>query len=148
MEDSLTLLQPIANFVCGFCEEEDLSSLSSAERTFLLVWAFGAEVDNGGLEQFFCNSMGAHAWATVRALHEVGAFESARVLDAANHLFGSAGPPLDLEKRNDALDRVLTHDAKRLELLTKEYFDSNEDHLLLLRHFVELRPGVLRTTDA
>jgi hypothetical protein len=85
MNASLISLQPIANRVVDDYFKDGLSSLSKffslkAEQTFLLVWRFGSEVDNGGLQQFFCNTMGGHALATVSALREVGATESARVL--------------------------------------------------------------------
>lgn len=98
MNASLISLQPIANRVVDDYFKDGLSSLSKAEQTFLLVWCFGSEVDNGGLQQFFCNTMGGHTLATVSALREVGATESARVLEDATHSFGSEGPPVDLEE--------------------------------------------------
>jgi hypothetical protein len=58
MNYQLDSLQPIANLVIECYFGAGMSSLSGPQQTFLLVWCFGGEVDNGGFEQFFCKFNG------------------------------------------------------------------------------------------
>jgi hypothetical protein len=53
-------------------------------------------------------------------------------------LFGSEGPPVDLEERNDALSNLNEESTLGLEVLAQEYFDYREDHLALMQRFVVL----------
>ena len=136
MNYQLDSLQPIANVVIERYEGAGLSSLSRPQQTFLLVWCFGGEVDNGGFEQFFCNSMGDESLPTVQALHDVGAHDSARLLQRANDVFGPTGPPIDFDERNEALSNLDEESQLSLDVINQEYFLMREDHLLLLEQFV------------
>jgi hypothetical protein len=133
LSDTLAFLQPIANDIINRWSSEGITSLSEAEQTFLFVWGFGGQVDNGGLEQFFFNSTGEFAVETVNALREVGAARSAAILATAISLFGPSGVPGDLERRNDALEAFSDDAAFRMTELTEQYFDDNErqDELLI-----------------
>ncbi len=146
MTDSLTRLQPIANSIIHTYFHTGSSFLSVAESVFFHVWSFGSMVDNGGLAGFYCNSTGEHASVTVRALRAVGAIESARILEEANRLFGNAGPPIDLEERNEALMNLNADQNERLELLDAEYFEIAEDQLALLERYVDNNQGAFITT--
>lgn len=136
MNYRLDSLQPIAHWVIERYFGEGISSLSPAQQTFLLVWCFSGEIDNGGFEQFFSNSMGDESLPTVHALHDVGAHESARLLQRANDMFGPGGPPTDFDERNEALSNLDDESQLILELINQEYFLTREDHLLLLEQFV------------
>ena len=145
MTDTLTRLQPIANSIIHTYFHTGGSFLSVAESIFLHVWSFGGMVDNGGLAGFYYNSTGEHASVTVRALRAVGAIESARILEEANRLFGDAGPPIDLEERNNALMNLSPDQSERLELLDAEYFQLAEDQLALLARYVDNNQGAFIT---
>ena len=136
MNYQLDSLRPIANVVIERYFDAGLSSLSQPQRTFLLVWCFGGEVDNGGFEQFFCNSMGHESLPTVQALYDVGAHDSARLLQRANDVFGPTGPPIDFDERNEALCNLDEESQLSFEVINQEYFLTKEDHLLLLEQFV------------
>ena len=70
------------------------------------------------------------------ALNDVGAPESSRLLKRANEVFGPAGPPVDLDERNEALSNLDDESHLTLELINQEYFLTREDHLRLLEKFV------------
>jgi Domain of unknown function (DUF4375) len=145
MNDHLDSLRPIANLVIERYFGAGMSSLSKPQQTFLLVWCFGGEVDNGGFEQFFCNSMGDESLPTVQALYDVGAHEAARLLQRANEVFGPHGPPTDLDQRNEALSNLDEESQLSLELINQEYFLTREDQLLLLEQFVAKNQNAFAT---
>jgi hypothetical protein len=122
--------------------EGGMQGLAEAERMFLLVWIFGGETDNGGIEQFLCHHFGGYAAETANALRAVGATRSAGILEAAVGLLGPAGFSQVLEERFDALEALSREDADRLEEFTQEYFRSGEEYDELLVGYVREHPSL------
>ncbi len=60
----------------------DPSNALPVLRSIWLIWAYDAEVNNGGHLQYFHNQGLSDVPATVNALREVGAEEHARLLEA------------------------------------------------------------------
>ena len=105
-------------------------------KDFLLGMLFQAEVDNGGISQFFFNSSGDLSQETVAALTKVDA-KSARILAEALACFPNGVAPRDRQIRNDLMDRFDEETVKRLELLeevisghdsSKSYYDFLQEH--------------------
>jgi hypothetical protein len=134
--DNLTILQPIANGVIDRWGERGMASLLEAEKIFLLVWSFGGDADNGGLEQFFFNSMGGFADQAVDALRAVGANHSAATLAKAIALFGPSGVPTDLDDRSAALESLPDEATAKMEELSEQYLSGKEEHDALLVAYV------------
>src|SRR5262245_26824721 len=84
---------------------ERFADLSPSEQVFILVWEVEAEVNNGGFNQFFFNSAGDRASATVAALRTIGAERMASIVDRANASFPD-GPPVDRSIRQELLETI------------------------------------------
>lgn len=83
-----------------------LGSLSTAHRHYFAVGMLEGEVYNGGFDQFFSNSSGAYYALAAEGLEKLKAEASQSLLqDAARLVFGAATPPLDRQKRRDAVKR-------------------------------------------
>ncbi len=105
-------------------------------KDFLLGMLFQAEVDNGGISQFFFNSAGDQSRETVAALTKIDA-ESARILSEALSCFPNGIAPRDRQARNNLMDQFDEETANRLEKLeeiisghnsSKSYYDFLQEH--------------------
>ncbi|CAN7572623.1 DMP19 family protein [Acidovorax sp. LjRoot117] len=103
------------------------------------VWLLEAKVNNGGFDQYYSNSAGALAVPTVSALEAIGASNTAHLLAAANAEFPHAMPPVDREKRRQALDSV--RETARFGALEREFYQDQEHRVSLLASY--LRAHVL-----
>ncbi len=83
-------------------------------KDFLLGMLFQAEVDNGGISQFFFNSAGDQSRETVAALTKIDA-ESARILSEALKCFPDSVAPTDHNVRNGLMDQFDDETVERLE---------------------------------
>lgn len=77
----------------------DYEKLTEAERVFILVWELESEVNNGGLNQYYCNSSGDWASGCPDALKRIGAGKAAQIIENANNLFPGGCPPKDRDER-------------------------------------------------
>lgn len=93
-------------------DQRSFADLLPEEATFWLAWTFSAEVQNGGLHQFFFNHSGDYAHGTIDALREVAAFEMAEALRAGIAFFASGKVDPDTIARRKQLE-VIDADAFR-----------------------------------
>jgi hypothetical protein len=114
-----------------------VKALSPAERVFLYVWNLEAEVNNGGFEQFYLNSAGDNAIDTPAALREIGATAAAAIVEAANSVFSSPGPPSDRDARTKALERLGTPATDALNALDARFYEYPDNLAAMLTTFVE-----------
>jgi hypothetical protein len=77
--------------------------LGEFERALYLSAEFVAEVLNGGLEQYFSNSSGAHAAEAVAALKQVGARRMADILKRAIKVIDAGGKVPSSQRARQAL---------------------------------------------
>ena len=77
----------------------DLEAMPEPVRVFMLSQYFKAVVDNGGFGGFMVNPSGDRAEATLAALNEIGARESAALLSRACSFFPTGRVPDKLEER-------------------------------------------------
>ena len=96
--------------------------LTEPEKIVLSIYEFEGEVNNGGFSQYFFNSSGDHAETASRGLKEIGASQTAAMLDNAMQLFGRSGPSADRETRTAQLDKLSSKAEKQLGLLDNEFY--------------------------
>ncbi|ULU25305.1 DMP19 family protein [Dyella terrae] len=79
----------------------DLSSLSVALRTFVMVYSAQGIIDNGGLEYFYLKDFdGQPAYDEfVEAYARIGASSAANCIDRSSRLFGISDPHMHEAKR-------------------------------------------------
>lgn len=100
----------------------NIDALGSAARVIYLVTSVAGEVRNGGFHQYFSNSSGEHAHEAHRALVEVGAAETARLLESALGAFSDGSVPTDRLERNSELDAADGRRPGFLDALDREFY--------------------------
>ncbi len=109
-------------------------ALGHRETVAVGIWIMDAEVNNGGFDQYYANSRGVLAQATVGALYEIGADETASLLEAANKDVPHLPLPDDRDERYEMLNRVSEY--SRFRSLEQEYYEQREDRIALLANYL------------
>ena len=99
------------------------SALDHNELVLLSVWFLEAEVNNGGFNQYYWNSAGELAAETVNSLKEIGAHETASIVEAANSNFPNSLPPKNREERQDILEELENSGTLKLDSLDNEFYE-------------------------
>jgi Domain of unknown function (DUF4375) len=127
----------------------DYQELSPPERVFLLIWELESEVNNGGFQQYFHNSSGAHAPEVAAALNTIGAPATAhiaqRALDAVTGTVTNWPDDIDRQAR---VARLSPQVRQTLDELDREYYKCSENLSSLLYNYVtEHRAEVRASSD-
>lgn len=104
--------------------------LSAQELVRVGVWLLGAEVNNGGFDQYYFNSAGELALPTVGALRTIGAERTADVLSMANSKFPNFSPLEQRIMRQEQLREI--RDVAKFNALDDEFFQEQDDRTSLL----------------
>ena len=118
---------------------EGTASLTEEELGLLSIYWFVLETNNGGLDQFFFNESGQYAASAHAYLRQIGAAETANILQRAIKLFPDHKVPSKLRDRRELM---VDHDSvfEPLNRLTDELFKSREDVNDFHLKFVERNP--------
>lgn len=102
--------------------------------------AWGADVNNGGFEQYYFNSYGDQAKRVPSALRLIGAGQMAELVERANAVFGPEGPPEDRTTRQTQLEEIEEVAQSAWEPLEQEFWLYPDDIPGLLRlHLGQVR---------
>lgn len=100
----------------------DLSGLTTAQRRFLALLWYDAEVCNGGHDQFFSNSTGIVWKDALEGMRMIGDDTDADNFQKAIDLFGGS-IPFDRDERNKVLDTISERsDFDDFEEIDSSYF--------------------------
>jgi hypothetical protein len=130
-------LVPIANAAFKRYATRPLHQLSEADQTVILIWSLQGEVGNGGFDQFYYNSSGDHAEATVQALDRIGANRTAAIVAEANGLFPTQPPAAERDRRVAELDRFTDSAAETWDRLEREFYADPDGLNELLAAYLE-----------
>ena len=61
----------------------DFASQSDIQKTFSAIWELESQVNNGGFDQYFCNSDSDIIAYSPKALREIGATACAAIVESA-----------------------------------------------------------------
>jgi hypothetical protein len=100
-----------------------------------LVDEFEAEVNNGGIDQFFFNSTGDYALETVQALEIVKANKTAEILREACDRFPDGSPPTDIYIRRNLMLSTVNPNADEFDELDKRFFEYEDNLYKLLDEY-------------
>ena len=120
-------------------DQRGFAGLPERDRVLIAVWCLEAEVNNGGFHQFYFNSAGDYAQVLSGMLYAIGAHRMARIMERANRLFGEQGPPLNRDKRQEALD-ILTPSGNAFEQLDEEFIAYPDNLAELLEKWLRAQP--------
>lgn len=114
------------------------NKLSEPEKIFICVWNVDGELNSGGFDQFYFNESGNLAKVTPVCLQKIGAPKAAKLVLAANQVFGSDGPPQNMEKRNEQLSNLPEDKEETLKKLEAMYHEHCENiEKLIIEHIVK-----------
>lgn len=116
--DQSKIVDDLYNVISEKCENGDLiDNLNGIERIFYLCKTFELDMNNGGIEQFYQSDSGNFANETVEALLEIGAKQTALILDKGNSIFTEGIVPENKEVR---IDEIHTLDYRDVSWLFNE----------------------------
>ena len=116
-------------------DKSDFDSLAPSTRIAYCLHQLEAEVNNGGVYQFFSNSSGEYVPETLQALSDIGAPRTRALLEQAVAIAFPGGYPADPTSFADALadfDDV----ADGLEPLDAQFFVYAEPLADLTNHYL------------
>jgi len=111
-------------------------SLSKQQRLYSAVFECDAEINNGGLAQYFVNSAGNHWRDAVAGFKAMGFKERLDILNQAIAMFGGDGPSIDRSVRQDQLSKLYKRNDRIFEELESRYSKSSEVVEVLAARFV------------
>ena len=116
---------------------ENFDSLGEVDQVLVAIWGLEADVNNGGLHQYFYNGPGDQAFFAPRALRLIGANRMADIVASANAIFGDQGPPRDHDQRQTRLEQIDEVAEARLDSLTAEFYEYPDAISDLLARYLE-----------
>jgi len=119
-------------------------SLSELQRFYSAVFMCDAEINNGGLAQYFVNSSGDQWKDAVAGLKAMGFNERLTIVNEAIAKFGNQGPSTDRNVRQDQLSKLFNRNDSIFDALDSRYFKSPEVTEVLATRFVLAHPDGFR----
>ena len=105
--DSNGSIIELDNFIGELCDYGyDLSKLTDQQKLFYLNQNLEREINNGGFNQYFCNSSGNNAHETVQSLKAIGADKTADILQKAIDQFPDKKVPKDRDERTKIVEEI------------------------------------------
>ena len=121
-------------------DTDQFTALEPEARDIYLVGLLEGDVNNGGFSQYFWNTEGQHAAATVDVLKRIGAKATASLLRRAMKLYG-APPSDDLDEWYDRLERVDSEHEDVLAELDEQFYEGVDDLPVLVMKQLSSRVG-------
>jgi hypothetical protein len=100
---------------------EDFDDLNEAQRALIGVWEIRNEIQNGGFLQYFQNFSGSRAPIIADVLRDIGAAESASIVDRATALAGCSSSWRDEGERFTAVERLSVDVKKQISDLDSAF---------------------------
>jgi HEAT repeat protein len=119
-------------------------SLTEHQRFYSAVSMCDAEINNGGLAQYFVNSSGDRWHDALAGFKAMGFQQRLAVLNEAVAKFGGAGPSTDRSIRQDQLSRLYKRDDSIFDALDNRYYESSEVVGVFASRFVLEHPEGFR----
>jgi hypothetical protein len=133
-------LQQAFEAACTRFNGSNFEQLTEADRVLIAIWGLEAEVNNGGFDQYYFNSAGAHARHAPAALRRIGAQSMATIVERANSLFGAQGPPENDVARQEALFALTAVNEGPWDELDRLFFAYPDDISKLLEQYLGIAP--------
>ena len=106
-EDPNSGVIELDNFIGELCDYGDnYGKLTEPQKLFYLNQNLEREINNGGFNQYFCNSSGENAHETVLSLKAIGADKTADILQKAIDQFPDKKVPKDRDERIEIVENI------------------------------------------
>ena len=117
-------------------EKSGIDALSKPQRFYSAVEECDAEINNGGLAQYFLNSSGDRWPDAVAGFEALGMKKRMAVLQEAISLFGREGPSTHREVRQGQLSKLYRKNDSTFDALDSRYYSCHEDVEVLSYRYV------------
>ncbi|MFY7878393.1 MAG: DMP19 family protein [Pirellula sp.] len=118
---------------------KEFAQQSSPQKTFSAIWELESQVNNGGFDQYFCNSDSDIIAYSPKALREIGATACAAIVESALQVIDPL--PDDCDARQEAIDAAGEKGEERLNELDTQFFAYPDNLTELLFAFVAKHPN-------
>lgn len=126
--DVNTAIIEMDNYIGELCAYgEEMEKLNEAQQIFYLNQCLEREINNGGFNQYYCNSSGNFAVETVESLKAIGADKTAEILSHANSIFPDGQVPKDQEQRIKMIDAIDEAGNEKWQQLEDRFMTYEED---------------------
>ena len=127
-EDSNGSIIELDNFIGELCDYgDDFSKLTDKQKLFYLNQNLEREINNGGFNQYFCNSSGDNAHETILSLRAICADKTAAILQKAIDQFPDKTVPKDRDERVEIIEQIEETANEVWEELDKTFFEYEDD---------------------
>ena len=126
------------NFIGKICDYgDDYTKLTEPQKIFYYNQNLEREINNGGFNQFFCNSSGDNTHETILSLKTIGAEKTATILQKAIEQFPNKTVPKDRVIRTEIVEKIEEFANEIWNLLDEEFFNYEDDLNSLNLEFVK-----------
>jgi len=106
-DDTNSSIIELDNFISKLCDYgDDHSKLTAPQKLFYFNQNLEKEINNGGFNQYFCNSSGDNAHETILSLKAIGADRTADILQKAIDQFPGKKVQKDRDERNKIVEQI------------------------------------------
>jgi hypothetical protein len=127
-DDSNKSIIELDNFIGKLCDYgDDYSKLTDQQKLFYLNQNLEREINNGGFNQYFCNSSGDNAHETILSLKAIGADKTADILQKAIDQFPNKSVPKDRDERTELVEQIEDTANEVWEELDEMFFEYEDD---------------------
>ena len=106
-EDTDRSIIELDDFINELCDYgDDFSKLTDHQKLFYLNQNLEREINNGGFNQFFCNSSGDNTHETILSLKAIGAGKTADILQKTIDQFPNKTVPKDRDERTEIVEKI------------------------------------------
>jgi len=127
-DDSNGSIIELDNFIGELCDYgDDFSKLSDHQKLFYLNQNLEREINNGGFNQYFCNSSGDNAHETILSLKAIGADKTADILQKAIDQFPDNTVPKDRDKRTEIVEQIEEAADEVWNDLDQKFYEYEDD---------------------
>ncbi len=128
----------LGDITCMKGIREGYDALTDDEKVVFLVSGLEAEVNNGGFDQFFFNSVGNYALETLEILRMIGSLEATELLEnAIRVVFGEEMPNSDREERWEELEQLSEEQKEKLNEIDNKFFSLKEPLFELVVNYID-----------
>ncbi|MDN3657231.1 DMP19 family protein [Ferruginibacter paludis] len=85
------------------------------------------EINNGGFNQYFCNSSGDNAHETILSIESIGAHKTADILQKAIDQFPNKTVPKDRDERTEIVEQIEEVADEVWGELDEKFFEYEDD---------------------
>ena len=107
-------------------KKDGIAALTAPQRLYRAVFFCDAEINNGGLSQYFVNSSGDDWQEALAGFEAMGCKERSNILAEAVRMFGGDGPSPNCRIRQEQLSTLCRRNATVFDALDSRYYKVTE----------------------